>query len=120
IINLEKLVELINNNMNKDYKTIMRQIISKSLDYVSQAFISLEMIIIYKEWIEDSIEVNKELENLILALKYIDVKNSKNILIYLSRIVVREIFLNIVFKYLLVVLYCECLDIYSLYITHFC
>src|SRR5690625_223101 len=114
IISLETFDELINNNWDKAYKTIMRQIISGSLDYVSQAFISLEMIIIYKEWIEDSIEVNKELENLILALKYIDVKNSKNILIYLRRIVVREIFLNTEFNKLLAESLGECYEIYTL------
>lgn len=114
IISLEVFDDLIENKWDNAYKTTMRNIIRGSLDNASQAFTSLEVIIIYKEYINDSIEIDKELKNLIGTLKYMDIKNSKLILIYLQRIITRESFLIPEFNKFLVELLDDCYEIYIL------
>lgn len=117
ILCINILEKLVSDNWKDVYKDIMKQIMSGSLDHTSQAFTALDIVIVYKNLRNNDIEIEDELLDLIKSLKYMDVKNSRSILLYLSPIITREIFLTSQFKNLIISSLQECLDIYEIAIT---
>lgn len=95
----------------------MKQIMSGSLDHTSQAFTALDIVVVYKNFKNNDIEIEGELLDLIKSLKYMDVKNSRSILLHLSPIITREMFLTPQFKNVIISSLHECLDIYEIAIT---
>ena len=117
ILSINILEKLVRDNWNDVYKDIMKQIMSGSLDYISQAFTALDIVVVYKNFKNEDIKIEDELLDLIKSLKYMDVKNSRSILLHLSPIISREMFLTSQFRNVIISSLQECLDIYEIAIT---
>lgn len=114
ILSISILEELEFDNWKDVYKDIMKQIMSGSLDSTSQAFTALDIVVVYKNFMNNDIKIEDELLDLIKSLKYMDVKNSRSILLHLSSIITREMFLTPQFKNVIISSLQECLDIYEI------
>ena len=117
VLSISILEKLVSDNWKDVYKDIMKQIMSGSLDSTSQAFTALDIVVVYKNFKNNDIKIEDELLDLIKSLKYMDVKNSRSILLHLSPIITREMFLTSRFKNVIISSLQECLDIYEIAIT---
>lgn len=117
ILSISIIEELISDNWQEAYKDIMKYIMSSSLDSKSQAFTALDIVVVYKIFKNNDIEIEGDLLDLFKALKYMDVKNSRSILLHLSPIITRELFLTSRFKHVIITSLKDCLDIYITAIT---
>ncbi|WP_430787138.1 hypothetical protein VBD025_15655 [Virgibacillus flavescens] len=117
ILSISIIEKLIIDNWKDIYKDIIKQIMSGSLDSTSQAFTALDILVVYKDFKNNDIEIEDELLNFIKSLKYMNVKNSRLILLHLSPIITREMFLTSQFKDDISSSLQECLDIYEIAIT---
>ncbi|WP_456278727.1 SIR2 family NAD-dependent protein deacylase [Bacillus sp. AK128] len=117
ILCINILEKLVSDNWLDIYKDIMKQIMSGSLDHTSQAFTALDIVVVYKKYKNKDIKIENELLDLIKSLKYMDVKNSRSILLHISPIITREMFLTSQFKNVIISSLHDCLDIYEIAIT---
>lgn len=117
ILSIDILEKLLSTNWNGAYKNIVKQIMAGSWEYTSQAFTSLDIILVYKEFINDDIEIEEELQELIKSLKYMSIKNSCSILLHLTSIIKRKLFLTDRFRNVIIKAFHECLDIYEIAIN---
>lgn len=117
ILGINILEKLVSDNWQDIYKDIMKQIMSGSLNHTSQAFTALDIVVVYKNFKNKDIKIEDELLNLIKSLKYMDVRNSRSILLHLSPIITREMFLTSQFKNVIISSLQDCLDIYEIAIT---
>lgn len=117
IFSINIIEKLIIDNWKDIYKEIMKQIMSGVMDSTSQAFTALNILVLYKNLKNNDIKIEDELIDLIKSLKYMNVKNSRSILLHLSTIITREIFLTSQFKNIIISSLQDCLDIYEIAIT---
>ncbi|MGD7043910.1 SIR2 family NAD-dependent protein deacylase [Jeotgalibacillus proteolyticus] len=109
--------KLINDDWKDYYKEIMKKIMSGSIEYTSQAFSALDIVVIYKKYKNEEITIEEELIELIKSLKYMDVKNSRAILLHLPQIITRDMFITSKFRDVIISSLHDCIEIYEVAIT---
>lgn len=116
ILSIEIIESLRLKRKNSIYELIIRQILSGSAEEVLQAFTALDIVLVYRELIDNDIRIVDELKGLFTALKYMDIRNSSSILLHLPQIIDRKIFLTDEFGSVITQSLKECLDIYEIVI----
>ena len=114
ILSIEIIERLRNKELDNNFEKILKQIMSGSSEEIEQAFTALDIMIVYKESIEDKLNIEGNLEELFKSLKYMDITISCAILPNLSRIIDRKLFLTKEFIKVIVHELTECFDVYEM------
>ncbi|AFA47247.1 SIR2 family NAD-dependent protein deacylase [Acetobacterium woodii] len=112
-------IETIEKLFNKDYENVFEllseQIMLGSLEELFQAFIALDIIIIYKENFPNKlINIENDLFIIFKSLKYMDVKICSSIFLCLMQVIDRDLFSRGAFPEIIVQTFVECYDIYEI------
>lgn len=100
------------------YEIIIKQIMSGTDEYISQAFNALDIVLVYKESIGSEIRIEEELIDFFKSLRYMDISKSCSIFLYLSQIIDRKIFLTDKFQRVIIQCFKDCLDIYEVVVKN--
>lgn len=114
ILSIDITERLMNNEYDSIYEMIVKQMMSRSAEDISQAFTALDIVLVYKESNDNNIGIEEELIGFFKSLRYMDISNSRPILLYLSQIIDRKLFLTDKFKRVIIQSFKECLDIYEI------
>ncbi|PKM51704.1 MAG: hypothetical protein CVV02_05420 [Firmicutes bacterium HGW-Firmicutes-7] len=115
IPNLSLLVanKLVNADINSVFSSIVAQVMSVSSDDIRQAFISLDILLVYSKYVGSILDFQKNFVELISSIKYMDISHSRKILIHLSQIIERELFMNDEFAELIASELTNCFNIFN-------
>lgn len=118
VLSVTVIEKLICKSYDDIYDLIIKHILVGSYEEVKQAFIALDIVLVYKEKIEPGIEIEEDLINFFKSIRYMDISKSRSVLLHLSQIIDRKLFLSDKYEKVIIQSFKECLDIYEIGINN--